>query len=499
MHAATRFQIIAGLDAFGPDTRFLIEMITAGLLLGLAVALRRRSRWLRPPALLMMAAGITLDLLVPLIPNLAMAGTLDAAAITLFWFGFLRGLIRLVEGFARRDRVHFSTIFRDLATLVLWTVVAMVVLRSCFDVNINHLLAIPALLSVVVGLALQETLGNIFSGLALQLNRPFQPGDWVRSAERLGRVRGIGWRTTTIVTRSAETVEVPNAELAKQVLTVYPRHATVDEIAIGLGYDEPPNRVREVILRAVRDLPEILQTPAPVVYAWSFDDWAIHYRIKYWLADFARAEEARDQLVTSLWYALKRNQIEIPFPVQTLRMSRAPRVASADSSSQLAVELRQVDFLRALDDAELAILGGSVRVRQFGAGEILMRQGDEADAFYVIRSGTVDVSATGADGKPVHINTLTRPAFFGEAALMTGEPRNATIRAHTDVEVLEMTREGFTALFKAHPEAATRMSEIIAARMSERLGLLDSVHAADGGARARSNWLLAKMRSIFDL
>ena len=499
MHSATRFQLVAGLGGFGADTRFLIEAIAAGLLAGLAVALRRRSRWIRPPALLMMAGGVALDLLVPLIPSVQVAGTFDAAAITLFWFGVMRGLVRVVEGFARRDRVHFSTIFRDLATLVLWTVVVMVVLRSCFDVNINHLLAIPALLSVVVGLALQETLGNIFSGLALQLHRPFQPGDWVRSSGRLGRVLGISWRTTTIVTRSAETVEVPNAELAKQVLVVYPHRASADEFTIGISYDEPPNRVRDVILRAARDIPEILHAPAPAVFAWSYGDFAIRYRVKYWMADYGQAEEVRDQLVTSLWYSLKRNQVEIPYPVQTLRMNRPTRVVSVDSSNKLATELRQVDFLSALDDAELALLGASVRVCQFGAGEILMRQGDEADSFYVIRSGTVDVTATGPDGKQVHITTLTRPAFFGEAALMTGEPRNATIRAHSDVEVLEMTRDGFTKLFKAHPEAAARMSEIIAARMTERLGLLDSTHAGDGGARARSNWLLDKMRSIFDL
>jgi CRP-like cAMP-binding protein len=111
----------------------------------------------------------------------------------------------------------------------------------------------------------------------------------------------------------------------------------------------------------------------------------------------------------------------------------------------------------------------------------------------------VDVTTNGADGKQVHIAELTRPAFFGEVALMTGEPRNATIRARTDVEVIEMNRKGFTELFKSHPEAAAQMSEIITARLSQRRELLDAGQQVDGSARGRSSRLLAKMREIFDI
>ena len=147
----------------------------------------------------------------------------------------------------------------------------------------------------------------------------------------------------------------------------------------------------------------------------------------------------------------------------------------------------------------MRILAGAVRVRQFGAGEALMRQGDSGNTFYIIRRGVVDVSTNGPDGKQLHIAELSHSAFFGEMALMTGESRNATVRARTDVEVLEMSRNGFTELFKSHPDAAAQMSEIIAARLSQRRELLDAGQPADGGARGRSSRLLAKMREIFDI
>jgi CRP-like cAMP-binding protein len=405
----------------------------------------------------------------------------------------------MADAASHRGREHFSTIFRDLLTIALWALILMVVLREFFKIDVTALLAIPAVITVVIGLALQETLGNIFSGLALQLSQPFQPGDWVRSADRIGRVQGVGWRATRILTRGNERVEIPNAQLAKEILFNYASHAVADEISLGISYSEPPNRVREVVLGVLRDIPAVLHHPGPEVFAWEFGESSIHYRVKYWLADYGEAEHVRDRTISSIWYALRRNGIEIPFPIRTLKISRAPRVAEVERQRQLIDELRGVDFLHELNDDEMRILSGAACVRQFGAGEMLVRQGDLGDSLYIIRRGVVDVSAAGADGHAVHLTELTRPAFFGEMGLMTGEPRNATIRARGDVEVIEMPREGFIELFRSHPEAAARMSEVIAARSSQRRELLDAGQTVDGGTHGRSRWLLDKMRAIFDI
>ena len=165
----------------------------------------------------------------------------------------------------------------------------------------------------------------------------------------------------------------------------------------------------------------------------------------------AAANTSTLRVVSGLWYALRRHGIEIPFPVRTMVIKQEDRVEESEALREIASELRGVDFLRELDDEELRILAGSVRIRKFGAGETLMRQGEIGDTFYIIRHGVVDVTTNGADGNQVHIAELIRQAFFGEVALMTGEPRNATIRARTDVEVLEMSRSGFTRCSRAIP------------------------------------------------
>jgi small-conductance mechanosensitive channel/CRP-like cAMP-binding protein len=495
----SELQFLLGLDQLSPDARVALQAVAAVVVLLYALALRRRPGNLHAWPVAVVGVGLLIDLLTPALGIARLGYILDTAALILFLCGLIRIALELADAATHRGREHFSTIFRDLLTLALWAFVVMVVLRAFFKIDVAALLAIPAVITVVIGWALQETLGNIFSGLTLQISQPFQPGDWVRSADKVGRVQGVGWRATTIVTRGNERVEIPNAQLAKDVLFNYANHAVADEIAIGISYDEPPNRVREVILGVLRDMPDILHHPGPEILAWEYGDSAIRYRVKYWLADYGLTEQVHDRVISSLWYALRRHGIEIPFPIRTLKVSREHRIADADLRREIIGELRGVDFLHQLSEDEMRILGGAACVRRFGAGELLVREGELGDSLYIIRHGVVDVSAAGADGRPVHLSELRRPAFFGEMGLMTGEPRNATIRARTDVEVIEMPREGFTELFRAHPDAAAQMSEIIAARMSQRRELLGAGQAVDGGAHGRSRWLLDKMRAIFDI
>jgi len=150
-----------------------------------------------------------------------------------------------------------------------------------------------------------------------------------------------------------------------------------------------------------------------------------------------------------------------------------------------------------LSDEELRLLIPEVTVQKFGAGEAIVRQGDKGDSIFIVRAGVVEVVATNSDGNQIHIRDLSRPAFFGEMALMTGEPRTATVRARTDTELLELNREGFTELFKTHPETAARMSEVIALRLSETHDRINVQH--DEGVHNRANWLIAKMCAVFDL
>jgi small-conductance mechanosensitive channel/CRP-like cAMP-binding protein len=497
----TPLQAILGLYLLHADFRALAEVIIAAAFALIAVAFRH-SRHAPLRGLVMCAVGFMIDAVAtaPTAAGLPWASWVNAAGLIFATWGVIYLLLALADSAAHRTRTHFSTILKDLLMLLSYAVVLIAVLTKDTHIDPTPILASSAVVGVVLGFALQESLGNIFSGLTLQMSRPFAPGDWVKSGDFVGRVQGINWRSTSVITRNNERLELPNSDLAKQVVINYSNGIVADEIAIGLSYSTPPNYVRQVILEALRSVPGILQDPTPDVYAWDYGDYAIRYRIRYWMSDFADAERLHDTVSSSLWYLLRRKSIEIPAPIRQLRLMQDDAQGANLEAFERGVmaELRQVDFLRPLRDEELRLLVAQIEVQKFGAGEAIVREGDHGDSLFIIRSGVVEVLATSSDSRQIHIRDLVRPAFFGEMALMTGEARMATVRARTDAELLELDHDGFSELFKAHPETASRIGEVIAERMSENRELLSPVQPTDG-VRNRTSWLIAKMCAVFDL
>ncbi len=496
----TPLQSLLGFDYLPHRYHGAIELIFAFVCFGAAIALRRRRRLITSPSLVMLGFGAFIDLIAgAIVSNTKLANILGAVAVLFFFWGLVRLLMDAVDYSSRRGRRDASNILRDLISLSLYAAVLVGVLAADFQVNVYSLVASVGVLGVVIGFAVQQTLGDIFSGLALQLQRPFDHGDWVRSGQFLGRVQSIGVRSTTVITRGNERLEIPNSAIAKEVLTNYGAPPVCDEISLGISYNEPPNRVREVILKVMRDVQHVLMEPSPEVLAWEYGDSAIKYRIKYWIPDYSLQEEIRNSLVTALWYALRRNRMEIPFPIQTIDVRRPhiSRRPQEEFENEIIGELRQIDFLRNMSEQEIRLLVPNVQVHEFGAGETLVTEGDTGDTMYIIRRGKVEVLGRTENGAMRHLAVMGRSQIIGEAAMMTGEPRNATCKAETDVEVLELNRESFSELFKKHPEAVEQISEVIANRASERRERLkDTGH--DGVTAQRNRWI-ARLRQIFDL
>ena len=431
-------------------------------------------------------------------PEWRLAMTLRAVALLTFLFGLVRALVIMADLFAQRRHSDFSTIFRDLTTLLVYGIVILVVARTELNVDVTPLLATSALITAVVGLALQETLGNIFSGLSLQLQKPFEPGDWVRFGGYLGRIQGIGWRSTRLVTRSLELLEVPNAVLAREVITNYRGTAVGDDLFVGLSYAAPPNRVKEIILRVLHHNRALAASPPPQVWVVEYGDFAVKYRVRFWMVDYSQQDRVRDEIMTSLWYALRRNGIEIPFPIRTLQIQRMRAAFPGDEDRQRDAmgSASPGGFFARSRRGQLATLVPSLYDVEYGLGEIICREGETGNTLYVLRSGVVEVLTHGTRGEERHVADLTAPAFFGEMSLLTGEPRSATVRAKSDARVLVVEREGFDGLFRSNPSIAETISRTLAKRQSELRERREQAPTQEATDRI-SRRVLASMRTIF--
>jgi small-conductance mechanosensitive channel len=256
----------------------------------------------------------------------ASAGSIVQLASVVFLAAGLVGLAGLVAFDLVLARVGLAVpaILVDLlqATVAIALLLAFLRLEGLDPFS---LVTTSAVLTAVVGLALQSTIANVFGGVSLQLDRTLGRGEWIEVGGRVGRIQEIGWRSTRLVTKDGDTLFVPNGELLTREVLNYSRptgrHRTT--IRVGFHYRHAPPLVRGVLLALVRETPGVLASPPPECGPSEFGDSAVVYELQYWIADYAREDAIAEEIRTRIWFAARREDLELPFPTRTLVLSDA--------------------------------------------------------------------------------------------------------------------------------------------------------------------------------
>ena len=388
-----------------------------------------------------------------------------------------------------RPSARFPNIVQDAVIVVL------VFLATTFVLRDTGIIAASAASAVVVGFALQDTLGNAISGLAIQIEKPFRVGHWIRIGEHVGVVEEITWRATKLRTRAGAFVIVPNSVISKEAIVNFnePVRPVRFSLDIGATYAKGPNEVREALFEAVRRSSHALLDPKPAVHLIDFGNSAIVYRVKFWVAEYADEDVALDEVRTAIYYGFARHGIEIPYLIQ-VEYSRDEGSAALPADAVAGV-LARVDLFAPLDDAARAQLAARTKERMFGAGEVIVRQGDTGRSLFVVHRGEVVVRLE-PDGREV---ARTQPGgVFGEMSLLTGDPRTATVAAAQDSVVLEIDADALREVVLSHPDAIDAISRLVVQR---RVGL-DAAHAAgrdEATMTAQSASLIDRMRRFLRL
>jgi small-conductance mechanosensitive channel/CRP-like cAMP-binding protein len=442
----------------------------------------RFSLWLLLAFLILQAAALQ---------NLGDVPLLAALARLLFVLAVSNLAISLLANRWRDDRAseRFPAIVQDVSLIGLFTIVATVLMKE-------QLLTTSAVGAVVVGFALQDTLGNFFSGLAIQIEKPFRVGHWISVAGSEGQVQEITWRATKLRTKAGQFLIVPNGMMSKEAILNYsePTIPTLLEVEIGASYSSPPNEVKAAIAEALRNSPLVLTTPPSNLLLHEFAASAINYRVQFWIGDYALDHQARDQVRTNLWYAFRRRNIEIPYPIQVQYERQELPIRSEGDVLAGAARLGAIDLFATLpQDARLG-LSRTAQEQMFAAGEAIVRQGEPGNSMFVVLSGRVRVLIE-PSGQEVAV--IEPGGFFGEMSMLTGDPRTATVRAATDVRVLEMPAERFREVALDRPGLVEHISSVVTKRRSELDNARSAAAAAAVAAAPRS--LLSRIQSFLRL
>jgi small-conductance mechanosensitive channel/CRP-like cAMP-binding protein len=409
----------------------------------------------------------------------------------LFAAALINTLVSALLNPLREDRIsdRFPNIVQDALFVGFFFATATFIFRESWTAS--------AVSAVVVGFAAQDTLGNAFAGLGIQIEKPFRVGHWIKVGEFEGRVEQVTWRATKIHTRVGTYVVLPNNVISKESITNYsepilPMRIHVD---VGATYLKTPDEVKAALLDAMAQSPLVLPSPAADVLVQEFANSAITYRARFWIAEFERDERARDQVRTAIYYSFRRRNIDIPYPIQVEYSNEV--MPSASMAPEAIVEaLRAVEIFTALDDEQVRELASGSREALYAGGETVVRQNEPGASMFVVHRGQVRVTL---DPGGQEVARIEAGGFLGEMSLLTGDPRTATVSATRETLLIEIPAESFRRVALDHPTVLDTISTAVVAR---RAGL-DKTRAEaaveDGSLREQSNTLISRVRRFLHL
>jgi len=405
----------------------------------------------------------------------------------LFWFFLVFCIIRLVDfifvNSFSRQKLPFPLpkVLHSIILAVLYLAAFFAIIRGFLNFNITPFLATSALLTMIIGLALQGVLSNLLSGMSLHFTKSFNKGDWIEVGDEEGVVIDTNWRETRIFNRESNIVVIPNNTMASNKITnfTYPNKKTAITIPVKAGYSASPTSVFAALREAAADVPEVLERPAPEAHLLEYLDFGVSYLVKFWISDFNNKYLIMAQVGKNIWYKFKRRNIEIPVPLtdklqdifgfQKELAGVPPEEVGEDRVFRSLLESNFLRYQEGEKEGELLVteeevreLARSVKCHHYAQGEVVFRQGDQGDSCYIIASGRIKGEIHYQEKNKTYSSDFSvgKGRLFGEMSLLTGMPRTATGVVEQDAELLKIKSADFARLLERNPALADVIAEL---------------------------------------
>jgi len=413
-------------------------------------------------------------------------------------------------------RIEVANIVHDLALGAAYMLAFIGILHRS-GVHLQGIIATSAVVTVVLGLSLQATLGNVLGGIALQLDDSIHIGDWVQlTSGQQGRISAIRWRHTVVETRNWDTIIVPNSVLLGENITILGQRQDQPVqhrmwVYFNVDFRYSPEEVIHTVEDALQGtpIPNLAPFPPPNCICYDFarqgaDSFA-YYAVRYWLTDLGADDPTSSAVRVRIYVALKRAGIPLAVPGQALWVSvDDPQHRERKVQRELqhrVTALEQIEIFSCLTPDDRQKLAEGMRPAPFGRGEIITRQDSAAHWLYVLAKGEAEVRVRNDGGAEKLVARMTAPNVFGEMGVMTGERRTASVVAATEVECYRIDKDVFKSVLRNRPEMANVISQVMAKRRVELEAVREGLDAETRKRRVKEERteILSSIQSFFGL
>ncbi|HET9423990.1 MAG TPA: mechanosensitive ion channel family protein [Gemmatimonadaceae bacterium] len=410
-------------------------------------------------------------------------------------------------------RVPVPRLLRDVTKVIVYAMAVSGIAKVVFDQDIGRFWAASGLVGLVIGLALRNVIVDVFMGLAMNFDRPFEIGNYIQLATGpmgngpSGKVVELNWRTTRILTAENNLVVIPNGKLGETTVINFSRPGETSEMEfiVTLDASVPAERALRVLTAgamSVAGTSGVLEDPAPKCRIKGFTGVGVDYKIKYFIDPrIGGPGKARHAVMQAVLDQLHYAGLHLAVNKQEFITGREhARHQDPSSIADRATLLARTDLFRNLEPAAREHLAVRMRQHVVRAGDAVVHANDAGDSMFVIFEGLLHAQVPSHDRQSiVRVGKLGAGSFFGEISALTGEPRTATVTAAADSLIFEIQKDAFASLLEAHPEVLQILGEAIAARRSRTAAVLAEADAAQIAAEERTftRLIIDKMKSFF--
>ena len=404
-------------------------------------------------------------------------------------------------------------ITEDIFVIIAYIAWGLVRLRYA-GLDLGSIVATSAMITAVVAFSMQDTLGNILGGLALQLDNSIQIGDWIKVDDITGKVVDIRWRSTLVETRNWETVVFPNSQLMKNKFLVLGRRTNQPVqlrrwVWFNVSMETPPPRVIGLVEEAVQhtEIANVARNPLPNCVLMDMDEKGYaRYALRYWLTDLAPDDPTDAAMRWHIMTALQREGIKLAIEERDIHLTKENEkhleALRQREVLQRIKTLSKVELFSQLSEDELKTLAERLKYVQFAKGTMITKQGETGQhRLFIIINGEVEVFLGGGYAGKRSINVLSKGNFFGEMSLMTGAPRVASVIAKTDLACYRLDKDAFEEILKARPGIAEEVTHVLVERRAQLDSVLQNLDAETLNKEMdhRQDEVLATIKRFFGL